>query len=337
MREFEALTQVGQVRRMRRLAECALPALGIDPTTCRIASLQHAENTTFRIDMNGTGARYCLRIHRPDYQTTDALRSELVLLEALHEALGPVASRPVRLNVCTVQAEGVPGARRVTLLHWVYGCVLPRRPTVAVVRHHGAFMARLHRFAEGFAAPQGFVRPRLDGERVFGRIVEESLAEVAPFLGSGEDAAIRRAVTHVAAVRARLGHEPAVFGLIHADLHRRNVLAGPGWDLRAIDFDDCGWGHYLTDIGNATESLARHGPVMEPLLAAFLEGYRSERVLDDEHAALLPVFYFDRTWTALRWMAARQDNPFVRGITTEHAAICVRAAQELVAPHDDAG
>jgi Ser/Thr protein kinase RdoA (MazF antagonist) len=47
-----------------------------------------------------------------------------------------------------------------------------------------------------------------------------------------------------------LGQEPRAFGLIHADLclgEESNVLFHKG-QARPIDFDDCGYGHWIYDL-----------------------------------------------------------------------------------------
>src|SRR5690348_4920212 len=45
-----------------------------------VTFLRHGENTTYRV----TGARrFALRIHRPGYQTAEAIRSELAWMESL--------------------------------------------------------------------------------------------------------------------------------------------------------------------------------------------------------------------------------------------------------------
>ena len=61
-------------------------------------------------------------------------------------------------------------------------------------------------------------------------------------------AAVTQAVfQRVRRVQDELGGGPDTFGLIHADIHQKNYLFCDG-QLRLIDFDDSGWGHYLYDF-----------------------------------------------------------------------------------------
>ena len=47
-----------------------------------VTFVRHGENTTYRVTATG-GRRFALRIHRPGYQTPDAIRSELAWMESL--------------------------------------------------------------------------------------------------------------------------------------------------------------------------------------------------------------------------------------------------------------
>jgi Ser/Thr protein kinase RdoA (MazF antagonist) len=62
-----------------------------------------------------------------------------------------------------------------------------------------------------------------------------------------------------------------VFGLIHADLHQENYLFH-GKQVRAIDFDDCGYGPFVYDLA-VTLSELEHRADYPTLRAALLAGY----------------------------------------------------------------
>jgi len=87
----------------------------------------------------------------------------------------------------------------------------------------------------------------------------------------------------VEAVLAQLGMDPAVHGLVHADLHLGNVLDHHG-QARPLDFDDASWGHYALDLAVAVDS------VPEALHPVLLGGYRAVQPLPEgyqEHAKAL--------------------------------------------------
>ena len=98
-----------------------------------------------------------------------------------------------------------------------------------------------------------------------------------------------------------------VFGLIHADLYERNYLFSKG-EVHAIDFDGCGWGYYLFDIGVAFSTLLARTDY-PALRQAFLEGYRRVRPLSVSHEALIDTFIAGRLMCHVLWLAAHIDEP----------------------------
>jgi Ser/Thr protein kinase RdoA (MazF antagonist) len=334
---FTSLTHRGQFRRLRRLAQAALERYegfgGNGGAT--LTPLRHLENTTFRVTVPATGERFCLRIHRSDYQTSDAIRSEMAWLRAIRRDTGLVVPEPREARgggfVVRVAAPGVPEPRDCVLFGWVTGRFARRRLSPVLYRRLGAFMARLHRHAEIWAPPPGFVRPQLDGEACFGLSLAESLDRAAPLLATGDRALLEAAARRIREARDVLGRGRAVWGLIHADLHHGNFLLGPGGEIRAIDFDDAGWGHFLQDIA-VPLSVARRLPdaAAAALEAAFFVGYRTVRALPEAHERLLPVFLAARHLVLLRWFAQRTDNPVLRDLAPGRMAGYVSDIRRLL-------
>ncbi|WZB60550.1 hypothetical protein WJ970_21700 [Achromobacter xylosoxidans] len=65
------------------LARSALPLYGVD-TRADIGLLSHSENTVFRIEDRHAGFKAAMRIHRPNYQTRNAIQTELDWMRALN-------------------------------------------------------------------------------------------------------------------------------------------------------------------------------------------------------------------------------------------------------------
>ncbi len=321
-KRFEDLTHGGQIRRMRRLAETALAAY--DLGAVHLTPLMHFFNTTFRIDTCThsleasqdypaayKGERYVIRIHRPGSQDASTIQSELLWLLALRHDMGLVVPEPVPTRagklLTLASTAGVPEPRQCVVFRWVDGRFLRTRLAVNELERVGAFLAKLHLHAERFVVPAGFFRKRWDFEGlrsgVLGTDLEQSWAHL-----SREDRTVLDATAEkVQQAMQALGEGREVFGLIHADFYERNYLFSHE-EVHAIDFDGCGWGYYLFDIGVAFSTLLAR-PDYPALRQAFLAGYRRVRSLSAGHEALLDTFIAARLMCHVLWLAAHVDEP----------------------------
>src|SRR5579871_1259757 len=313
MQQFESLTKIGQIRRLKQLAETALSAYDLGET--RLTSLMHFFNTTFRVDTCSTGAtmpqRYVIRIHRPGSQDASTIRSELLWLLALRREANLVVPKPVARRdgglVTLAASSGVPEPRNCVVLRWVDGRFHTSRLGINELERVGAFMGRLHRFSERFIPPPGFVRKRWDYEGIRNGVLGTDLEQSWAHLSSDDRKLLDTIGEQVQQVMTRLGEERDVFGLIHADFYERNYLFSRG-EVHAIDFDGSGWGHYLFDIGVSFSTLLVR-PNYSELRRAFLTGYRHERSLSGEHEALIDTFIAARLMCHVHWLAAHLDEP----------------------------
>ena len=334
MRDYNDLTHRGQFGRLAGLARAALRDYDLSPET-RLTPLHHAENTTFRVGDAATGRRYCLRVHRPGYQTIEAIRSELQLLEGISRDGSVIVPRPVATRsgdlLTSAAADGIPGVpRTVVLFDWVEGRFLRRRLPPKTIARSGATLAHLQQLCAAFAPPPGFVRPRFDVPDFRGATLADSLDCARGIVSTSERDAIEQAYEKAAAIQAALGRSRSVYGLIHADFHRGNFLVAPGGAIAVIDFDDCGWGHYLSDIAAATADYADN-PVRASLYDLFLQGYRRVRPLSIEEERMLPAFYQLRRTLLLQWVIERTDNPTLRDWLPQAVAKTFAGAQAFLA------
>ena len=163
-----------------------------------------------------------------------------------------------------------------------------------MMRQIGAFMARLHTQAQQFKPPAGFVRPRWDCDRLLGQDAQTR---------TGWDRLTKSQWMLFEDVRERLGramqcigYGSHVFGLIHGDLTFPNLLFRKG-QVCAIDFDDCGFGHFLYEIATLLDHIEMREDY-KSLRAALLEGYREVRQLPREAEVHLDTFLLAR-WVFL--------------------------------------
>lgn len=319
MRSYANLTERGQVQRLRRVARAALARFGIDDGG-RLPLSVHAENTTFRVRHDGR--RYSMRVHRIGYHDEAEIRSELAWLAALDGAVPFEVPRPVATpdgeRLVTIEHPGVLGPRHCVLLEWIDGESRVDDPPPSWLETVGEITARLHRHAEQWTPPPGFVRPRWDAQTLVGPDSKwGSLLEL-----DGLTAAQRRRFAAFRdAVRARLdafGYGADRVGLIHADLHAGNVLRR-GAAAHVIDFDDCGIGWWVFDMAVTLASF-RGRDDFAAVEAAWLRGYRRVRPLPDAQVAMFETLCSARQIAIAAWVQSRADVPGVRAYTPQMIA-----------------
>ncbi|MEV7807090.1 phosphotransferase [Microbispora sp. NPDC088329] len=324
---FEALSRAGRTRRLAALARTALSAY--DVPVARLTAMAKGFNTTFRVD-GADGRRYVLRVQRPGGPSPEMVRSEALWLRALRRdtALAvpePVPTRTGDLLTVAEHAE-VPAARSCVLYHWVDGRFLDTALTTAHLRRVGAFTAHLHLHSAGWTAPAGFTRGRVDAVTEPGRRTAappqeeaEQAARLVERVHSAAGAEIVRTVTdRVRRVRDALGRGPGAYGLIHGDLHQENYLFHRG-EVRAIDFDDCGYGHFVYDLAVTAGELA-HLPHAADLRAALLAGYRAVRPLPASHEDAIGDFTALRRLQLTLWVLEERAQPMFRDDWRERVA-----------------
>jgi Ser/Thr protein kinase RdoA (MazF antagonist) len=97
-----------------------------------------------------------------------------------------------------------------------------------------------------------------------------------------------------------LGESPDVFGFIHAGLHQWNYVFH-GEEVRAIDFDDCGWGYYTYDRAVTLSYLEDWG-TFPALQDTFLTEYQRVRPLPRRYGECLEVFLAARILAMVPWI-----------------------------------
>jgi len=258
------------------------------------------------------GRRVVVRLHRPGYNTLDELRSEVQWVESL-AASGVPVSRPVpALDGSHYVPVEVGGEQRfVGVVDWVDGQPLESVTDLdpdLVIEHYGQIgelAARIRQHSTVWEPPTGFVRRRWDADGLvgddplWGRFWEvEGL--------SGSQLAVFVAAR--AALHRDLSAQPTGidrFGLIHADLHLRNLMAD-GERLTVIDFDDAGFGWYAYEL-----AVALHHALDEPWYGEAREelftGYRRRQRLAEDEVQLVDAFLCVRSLLVVAWLAARPE------------------------------
>ncbi len=315
MKPYIELTRRGRLRRLRELARLALDAYGLGDA--RLTFLHQEGNAIFRVDspvaVPGNGekdlyvaGRYVLRIHTTG--NLKAIASELVWLSSLSREAGlPVPDPVPALNgefLTTIETPGAPHTKNISLLRWLDGRRLSRALRPIHARAWGQLMARLHEYAAGWTPPDQFARPHWDWSGLFGQqgglwYPRDELVESMP---PEYREPFRVVSQEVREVMGRLDRGPDVYGMLHADLYAENVLFR-GDRAYAIDFDDCGFGFWMFDIG-ITLSEWLWTKDWNWFKEAFLDGYLRVRSLPESQLKHLDLFMATRFADLTLWGTA---------------------------------
>ncbi len=311
MKPYHKLTRLGQLRRIRKLAESALGAYGMEQA--KITFLRHFANTTYRVDLpNSTPHqmptspylpnRYLLRVLVTNHW--EYAQGEMTWLAALSKEGGlPVPTPVPNLDgelLTRVKTPGMPEGRLVSLMRWIDG----RKPArVSQLRHFhswGRTVGRLHAFAAYWQPPTGFERYIWDWEGLLGkRYLGNEVNQLVPMMPENLQDPFMRVSGEVQTIMGSLGKGPDVYGMVHGDMYPDNILL-KGGDLRVIDFEDCGFGYWLWDIAIALE----RNPWTEQWYQqrdAFLEGYAQFHPLSDSQLKHLDLFVATNFATVILW------------------------------------
>ncbi|HYS64962.1 MAG TPA: phosphotransferase [Paraburkholderia sp.] len=295
------------------LVQRALPYYGYAPDA-DIRLLSHSENTVFRIvDARGQ-APAVIRVHRPNYQTRNAIQTELDWMRALNASGVGTPQALAALDGCYVlPAMHEPiGTRLVVMFEWIDGESPDQDRLAPSQRTLGQISARMHAQSKGWQRPDYFERTLWDGEGLVGPSAHWGQWEQAPGVTPGQIAGLRRTEKLMKERLAHFGQAPECFGLIHADLRIANLLVH-GETTNVIDFDDCGLGWFMHDMAS-TLSFIEHRSDREALMDAWANGYCDVGTLSQAERDEFPTFLMQRRLQLLAWMGSHYETDLARSL-----------------------
>jgi Ser/Thr protein kinase RdoA (MazF antagonist) len=292
----------------------ALKEWDLEVKTITLAS--RSENVVFKVT-TASEETLALRFHRPGYNTLDELNSEVVWSDALNLAGIPTPAHIAAKSGAYYVPIAGPGATiyQVGLIRWIPGELLDDRIKQASEHNAktyfhslGALLANLHNQTSTWRAPTNFERRSWHADGLVGPDPLWGKFWQAPALTPTQQHYLEEVRKQVHNELRQLSMDETSYGLIHADLHPRNVIVygdGAALGLQAIDFDDCGYGWHYYDIAVALNEFSGHdnAPSFQESL---LDGYRSKRAIIDAERHL-PLFFLIRVLISLGWLSARPE------------------------------
>jgi Ser/Thr protein kinase RdoA (MazF antagonist) len=299
---------------LTHVAEWALSRYGLGEA--RPVLLDDSTNMLFRILPLGQqyhadgheaetadNAGFVLRIHAIGQHSTQAIHEELQWLLAIRRETALIVPVPVPARdgslIQEIPAPGESTPRQCVLFHLVPGDFRNDTLTPNDLQGVGAFMAQLHGHANQFVSSQ---TPPLTRRALFCDVHAwmDPPGKAAAYFSAEELAVFAAAAQRVHTTVQALGESQDVFGFIHADLHQWNYVFH-GEEVRAIDFDDCGWGYYTYDMAVTLSYLKDRG-TFPALQDAFLTGYQRVRPLPRRSVECLDVFLAARILVMVPWI-----------------------------------
>lgn len=316
MKKFSELSYTGQVARLRELAEKVLTHYPIKIS--KIKFINHGENTTFKIT-DSRKKNYLLRICRYEYHTAEALNEELQWLKKLScqfRVPTPVVSNKKKLLEWT-STKLLPEGRNTALFHWTDGIFLSTKQSSKnkMKVHHMVSLGRLigelhnHETTRGKVTHRKYwtVQGLVGRKSKFGSI--DHITQATPV--QQRLISITRRSLCVSMKKFEKKY-PSKQGLIHADLHFRNLVFNKR-DIALIDFDDSGFGFFAYDLAIPILSVTSSKFLLkkEKILfrKAILEGYQQVQPWTTDDEKFLEQCMLARKLLMLGWLNSRSDNP----------------------------
>lgn len=302
---------------------------GLDGARARLVN--HSENHTFEVRAS-FGNRYCLRIHRPGYQSRAAIQSELGWLAALRRDTDlPVPRLVPGRDGAELQAFATPGGDRrlAVLFHFIEGVEpTPNGDLGGLFLTLGRYAATLHKHATHWRRPPGFERPPWRAASILPPDGLWGDWRLAPGVGASNRSLFDRLNSTLERDLACYGTDPARFGLIHADMRLGNLLLN-GERVSLIDFDDCGFGWFAYDFAAAI-SFHETNPQIPALKTAWLEGYRPIRALDPADIKAMDTMVMLRRMALLAWIGSHSETALAQAHKERFAQGTAQLAQRYL-------
>jgi Ser/Thr protein kinase RdoA (MazF antagonist) len=314
--DFDALSFDQQLPLLLELATAAVQLYDL-PQGLDVTLINLSENATYKVEAPG-GQRWALRIHRDGYHSKTAIASELSWLMDLRRAGVVTTPAPVKGRggefIQHLGHARMARPRNIVLFEWETG-VEPgigedlSKPFEVL----GEVTARMHLHTRHWKRPPWFTRLTWD--------FETSLGETAPHwgrwrAGMGVDAEKQklfgRTVDLIGKRLLAYGKTADRFGLIHCDLRLANLLID-GAAVKAIDFDDCGFGWYMYDAATPV-SFYEHEPQVPGLIESWKSGYRRVTELSKQDEAEIPTFVMLRRLLLVAWIGSHHETDLAKSM-----------------------
>lgn len=250
-------------------------------TAAQIASERHA----FIFDANTATGPCILKVTHPSHRTYDQMVAEIEWLD--HWVSKGIRVPGIHRSINSLCVEKVSAGESyfsvVSYEKLVGKPIEDALLTEALFRPWGALIGELHRLSSGYL-------PKIQRYAWY----ESDFLNVERYIPADHD--IRINAQRIIQEVKELPLSQFQYGLIHADVYQENMFLADG-EIQLFDFDNCEYGHYISDIAIALYAAlwrvpneADRAEFSERFLRTLMLGYRERHALSRTEIEALPLF-----------------------------------------------
>nr|WP_275899484.1 phosphotransferase [Bacillus piscicola] len=296
--------------------------------------MDYSENATYLVKNRKSGEKNILRVCRPDYHKKTQIESELAWLRAVDEQSSIEVSVPVQGKngefVQQIKLENDPRDYYCTMFTFLEGTAPDEEKEEELVQQFeklGEVTAHLHNHSQNWPDTSALDREPWNYETILGDEPKWARWQDGVAITPERQKLFQRVSDTIKRRLEKFGKGPERYGLIHADLRLANLLV-EGENIKVIDFDDCGFGWFLFDLGAAL-SFIEHKPYVPDLVEAWVKGYRKVRPLSQEEEEEIPTFIMLRRLMLISWIGSR-DNETAEEMGAEYTEATDQLAKDYL-------
>ncbi|WP_009633543.1 phosphotransferase [Synechocystis sp. PCC 7509] len=252
--------------------------------SCRL--LKRGLNDTYLIETEQK--QYILRVYRHSWRTKEEIDFELELLNFLYKANVAVSYPLEKRTGGFITAIAAPeGTRYTALFSYAPGKVVDKKINSEQSRKLGETVATIHQATDNFKS--SFNRPELNSEY----LLDSSINAIAPLYKHRKndiDYLYKQAENlKNNLIALDLPNCSPFYGICIGDVHAGNTHFNQLNQPTLFDFDQCGYGWRVFDIGKFINT-AIVWKLESKIISSFLEGYQTIRQLNEIELRAIPMF-----------------------------------------------
>lgn len=300
------------------------------PEDTEIHLLKYSENYTFQVKSDSENIKRVLRVNRPSYHTDEELSGELLWMREISQDTDLCLPDVFCGNNNELLQEFESDDTRYTccMFSFLEGKTIGKLSgdeLNAQLINMGKILASLHLQWQNRKRAYEIKRFSWDISNLLGK---------ASIWGDWHNyyeldemtCNIFEQVTNIMKKRlSEYGYSNDKFGMIHADLHRSNIIVKDGRP-QIFDFDDCGYGWYLYDIGCSLVEFSNP----KKLVPFIIEGYESVKPLSDEEKKEIDTFVLLRRIVRMAWLSSHNDSDTAKMVENGYFTNTVNMAESYI-------